>query len=111
MKTIYIDSDFKCHVTNDGTITAVETDFFDGKCDFFVEGYIFVPNGETWTRSDGMVFHGEMITPWKPYEELDNAQREYERQLLKEYEAALETGIPVSELEAAYREGVNSAYD
>lgn len=90
MRTIFVDPDtFKCYVENDGTKIAVETTFFDAKCDAFVEGYIFVPKGETWTRSDGMVFHGEMITPWKPYAELDNAQREYEKQLLKEYEAEL----------------------
>lgn len=89
MKTIYIDFDFKCHTINDGTMTAVETDFFEGKCDTFIEGYRFVPFGETWTRSDGVVFHGEMITPWKPYDELDAAQRIYERQLIAEYESAL----------------------
>lgn len=89
MRTIYIDSDYKCHVTNDGTMTAVETDFFDGKCDAFVEGYRFVPNGESWTRSDGVVFHGEMIAPWKDYTELDAAQREYERQLMADMENAL----------------------
>lgn len=111
MKTIYIDSEFKCHVSNDGTMTAVETDFFDGKCDTFIEGYRFVPDGETWTRSDGAVFRGEMISPWKDYDELDNAQREYERQLLAEYEAALAESVPLYELEAAYQEGVNSAYD
>ena len=111
MKTIYLDSDFMCHVTNDGTRKSVETDFFDGKCDTFVEGYRFVPEGETWTRADGVVFHGEMIAPWKDYEELDDAQREYEKQLLAEYEAALEKSVPLAELEAAYLEGVNSAYD
>lgn len=111
MRTIYIDSDFKCHVADDGTMTAVKTDFFGDKCDAFIEGYRFVPSGETWTRSDGAVFNGEMIAPWKPYDELDNAQREYERQLLAEYEAALENSVPISELEAAYEEGVNSAYD
>lgn len=89
MRTIYIDSDFKCHITNDGTMTAIETDFFDGKCDALVEGYRFVPNGESWTRSDGTVFHGEMITPWKDYAELDNAQREYEREKLADAENAL----------------------
>ena len=57
MKTIYIGSDFKCHVSNDGTMAAVETDFFDGKCDAFIEGYRFIPSGESWTRSDGVVFH------------------------------------------------------
>lgn len=80
MKTIYIDSDFRCHITNDGTMTAIETDFFDGKCDALVEGYRFVPNDESWTRSDGVVFHGEMIAPWKDYAELDNAQRKYEQE-------------------------------
>ena len=89
MKTIYIDSDFKCHVTDDGTMTAVETDFFDGKCDVFIEGYRFVPNGESWTRSDGEVFHGGMIVPWKDYDELDAAQRAYEKQLLEEQAAEL----------------------
>lgn len=90
MRTIYIDSDFKCHVTDDGTMTAVETDFFDGKCDVYIEGYRYVPSGKTWTRFDGVVFHGEMITPWRPYMELDSAQRNYERQLLAEYTKSLE---------------------
>ena len=103
MRTIYIDSEFKCHVTNDGTMTAIETDAFDGKCDAFIGGYRFVPAGKTWTRSDGEVFEGEMVSPWKDYAELDGAQREYERQLLDE-------SIPTADLEAAYQEGVNSAY-
>ena len=107
MKTIYIDPDFKCHVTNDGTMREVETDAFDGMCDTYIKGYRFVPNGESWEREDGAVFHGEMIAPWKDYNELDNAQREYERQLLKELQ---ENSIPISDLEAAYQEGVNSAY-
>ena len=89
MRTIYIDSEYRCHVTDDGTMTAVETEFFDGKCDAFIEGFRFVPSGESWTRSDGVVFHGEMVSPWKDYAELDAAQREYEKQLLAEYESAL----------------------
>jgi hypothetical protein len=79
MKTIYIDSEFKCHISNDGTMKSVETSYFDGKCDTFIEGYRFIPDGETWTRSDGTVFQGEMISPWKNYDELDTAQREYEK--------------------------------
>lgn len=89
MRTIYLDSDFKCHVENDGTMTAIETSSFDGKCDAFIEGYRFVPNGESWTRSDGIIFYGEMISPWKDYTELNIAQIEYERQLLAEYASAL----------------------
>jgi len=81
---IYIDSDFKCHLSNDGTLVEAETDFFDGKCEAFVEGYRFVPVGERWTNEDGVTFAGEMIAPWKPYSELDAAQRKYERQQLAE---------------------------
>lgn len=87
MRTVYIDEDFKCHVAGGGR--AAETDFFDGKCDSFVEGYRFLPAGESWTRSDGSVFRGEMIAPWKPYDELDALQRVHERQLLAEYEALI----------------------
>nr|DAM31950.1 MAG TPA: hypothetical protein [Caudoviricetes sp.]DAO12089.1 MAG TPA: hypothetical protein [Caudoviricetes sp.]DAU64058.1 MAG TPA: hypothetical protein [Caudoviricetes sp.] len=108
MKTIYIDSDFRCHLINpDITYTAVETDAFDGKCDTYIEGYRFIPMGQTWTRADGVVFAGEMIAPWKPWAELDAAQREYEREQYQtvvaqnaEYEAAL------SEIETAL--GVNA---
>lgn len=75
---IYIDSEFKCHRTDDGTRTAVETAFFDGKCDAYAEGFRFIPAGESWTRSDGVVFHGEMITPWKDIRILDAYQEQYE---------------------------------
>ena len=87
MAKIYVDSDFKCHTTNlDNTFREIETDFFNGKCDTFIEGYRFIPSGESWTREDGVTFNGEMISPWKDYCDLDSTQREYERQLLTEYE-------------------------
>ena len=95
MATIYIDTDFKCHTSGDGTMIAVETDAFDGMCQAYIEGYRYVPAGQSWTRSDGAVFEGEMIAPWKDWKELDTAQREYERQQIASYEAAL------SEIEAA----------
>lgn len=81
--TIYIDNDYRCHISNpDGTLTAVETDAFDGKCPAYIEGYRYIPAGETWTRPDGVTFSGEMIAPWKDWRELDNAQRDYEREQL-----------------------------
>jgi len=91
---IYIDSDYKCHIADDGTMQAVETDFFDGKCETFIEGYRFVPEGATWTREDGAVFHGEMASPWKDYNILAAAQKQHEDDL--------------AALDAAMREGVNS---
>ena len=82
MRTIYIDSEFKCHVVNNGTMTAAETDFFDGKCDRFVEGHRFIPSEFKWTRQDGTVFQGEMISPWRDYNILTAYQEQYESMAL-----------------------------
>lgn len=78
--TIYIDTDYKCHVSPAEGLTPIETDAFDGKCSAYIEGYRLVPSGQTWTRSDGVEFQGEMIAPWKPWNELEEAQREWERE-------------------------------
>lgn len=86
---IFIDSDFKCHVQNDGTTQEVETDFFDGKCQEFIEGYRFVPDGAVWVREDGVEFHGEMIASWKDYNELAQAQAAWEHEQFAEMQTAL----------------------
>ena len=78
---------------------AAEDAFFDNKCPNLIESYRYVPAEATWTREDGVAFAGPMIAPWRPWAELDAAQREYERQQLAQYESAL------SEIEAAL--GVN----
>ena len=75
--TIYIDSDYKCHSSSGDGMTAVETDFFDGKCRQYIEGYRFVPPGESWVREDEEVFTGEMVAPWRPYEILAEFQAIY----------------------------------
>lgn len=104
---IYIDADYKCHTAPAEGRRAVETTAFDGKCAAYIEGYRFLPAGETWVREDGVEFTGEMIALWKPWETLDAAQREYEREQYEtlsaqnaEYEAALseiETALGVTE--------------
>ena len=98
--TIYIDSDYKCHVSPEEGLTEVEVSFFDNKCNEFVEGYRFVPSGSTWTREDGVEFAGEMVSPWKDYNELAMAQLTYMTEQNSQYESAL------SEIETAL--GVNS---
>ena len=65
--TIYIDDDYKCHTSPGDGLTAVETYAFDGKCRQYIEGYRFVPAGQSWTREDGQVFTGEMVAPWRDY--------------------------------------------
>lgn len=93
--TIYIDAECQCHTTNsDGIYREFEVSFFDSKCTTFIEGYRYVPTGESRTREDGAVFTGEMIAPWKDYNILAACQAQYEADL--------------AEAEAAYQEGVDS---
>ena len=92
---VYIDSDFKCHVSSGEGLTEVEVSFFDNKCDEFVEGYRFVPSGSVWIREDGVEFAGEMVSPWKDYNELAMAQLAYLTAQNSQYESAL------SEIETA----------
>ena len=77
-ETIYVDSLCHCHRTNNGMMAPVETDFFIGKCDTFVEGYCY-DTGKGYAQ----------IYPWEDYDVLDKAQREYERRLIAIYEESL----------------------
>lgn len=100
--TLYYDSDYKLHTETAADYTPIETDAFGGKCTEYIEGFRYVPEGAVWVRDDGTKFHGLMCVPWKPYNELDAAQRAYEKQLLTNYEAERQ------ELNTSYIEGVNS---
>lgn len=93
---IFIDKDYRCHATDpDGMLRPVEDLFFAGKAPAVIEGYMFVPEGETVTGADGTVITGgPMIAPWRPSNTLTAAQAQYD------YDQAA--------LAAAYQEGVNS---
>lgn len=91
---IYLDKDFKCHVDPIENAIVIETDFFDGKCRTFIEGYRFIPKGQEWTREDGVIFTGEMVTPWADYQFLEaiQAQSDYKKLLIEveDMQSALE---------------------
>lgn len=55
---VFLDNEFRCHVNNDGAMTRVESNFFDGKCRAFAEAWRFIPSGYTWRNSDGFEIHG-----------------------------------------------------
>lgn len=84
---VYLDSDFRCHVSDTGGLTTVETDAFDGKCSRYIEGYRFIPAGQSWTRSDGVVFIGEMIAPAEDIRILEAAQAAYEEAMAENADA------------------------
>ena len=89
MRVVYIDSEFKVHTTNADGRTAIETDAFDSMNDRLIECHIFVPSGQSYTKPNGKTVYGEFIQPFVSEKELDNAQREYEREKLADAENAL----------------------
>lgn len=98
--SVFIDKEYKCHVSNDGTMREFEVRDLDGKCPAFVEGHRYVPNGETWTRSDGEVFTGEMLTVWRDSSVLDEFQAQYEAQQVETEQLRAE----LADADAALRE-------
>lgn len=92
---VYLDADYKCHTAAEYGRIPFETDFFDGAAADYIEGFRYVPPGETWTREDGKVFTAGMIAPWRDSRELAAAQRGHEQEQLAQYESAL------SEIETA----------
>lgn len=97
---IYIDTDFKCHTKPGDGLREFETKFFSNVPDAYIEGYRYVPAGETWVRKEPIYnmdhevvgeseteFIGEMTAPWKPWDELDKILLEYERTQNRELNA------------------------
>lgn len=89
---IFIDSNYKCSVENEGAKQEIETDFFSGKCKSYIEGYRYIPEGATWVREDGVEFHGLMVTPFVDYTILMKIQEQYEKDQIasEDMQAALE---------------------
>lgn len=102
MRTIYVDAEYRCHVTDDGTMRAFEMKGFDGKCNEYIKGYRYIPAGERWQRDDGVTFYGEALFPWKQYYTLDAVQREYERQQISDMQSTI-TELDAALLESTYQ--------
>lgn len=77
MKTVYIDSDFMCHTTNDGTRTEIQTDYFDYLCDNAIELMRFIPEGRVWYHPKGFVVYGEFVQATNS-KKIDELQRQAE---------------------------------
>lgn len=61
MKTVYIDSNFMCHLQNDGTMAEVQTDIFDSTVDDAIPYYRYIPQDEEWIDGNGRVIHGIFV--------------------------------------------------
>ena len=84
--TIYLDDKFRCHTTDDGTRTAVETNYFDGYCPAYIEGYVFIPLGMSFIGENGITHEGKAAWPWRDLALLDEFQAQYEAQLAEALE-------------------------
>lgn len=80
--TVYLGSDFRCYTEPADDRTPFITDFFSGR-EELIDLYRVVPDGESWVRSDGVVFQGEMISPCSDNDTSPDFLR------VKELEAAL----------------------
>ncbi len=60
--SVYIDSEYRCHAESADGLREMLTDAFIGREDQ-ISNFRLVPQGESWTRSDGVVFYGEMFAP------------------------------------------------
>lgn len=83
---VYIDNNYNCYASNDGTRRGFETTFFEGKCPKYIEGFKYVPKGERYVDEKGIIYRGEMCIINADHNELEKAQFEYD---LAQYEAAL----------------------
>lgn len=98
MKTVYLDSDFKCHLANDGTMIEYKTDFFDDMNDNIIQYYRIIPEGKTWVRKDGQTFSGLIIATWGTSEriaQLNQQNMQTELSQLKEQIADMESALKV----------------
>lgn len=76
---IYLDKNFCCYVEESSfTVQSADVSYFDNKCKAFIEGYRYIPEGQFWTRPDGIILQGEMITPYKDFAILESVQKLYE---------------------------------
>lgn len=63
---IFVDARKHCHLEDDGAMTAIETDFFNGKCKEYVEGYC-------------CDIQHEAFYAWRKYSELEEIQTAVDR--------------------------------
>ena len=77
---IYLDSEYCCHLKNDGTMREFDLEMFDGKCQTYIEGYRYIPPNESWLRNDGVRFFGETVAPFVEYRLREQAQFNYEKE-------------------------------
>ena len=61
MKTIYIDSEYMCHLEDGEGRTTVETDVFDGVADAAIPYYRYIPEGREYTDKHGRTLYGLFV--------------------------------------------------
>lgn len=88
---VYVDKSHRFRTEPTDGCREMDLPFFDGKCKEFIEGHMFLFEGETWTNDEGEIFEGEMMSTWMDSAELIRLQQAYEKELIHTYEESLKT--------------------
>ena len=86
---VYIDADYRVHTESGDGRETVETTVFDGMPEPVIDCHRYVPGGRQWVRPDGVMIYGEFVQMCVSKQELDAAQRAFERQQLADMAAEL----------------------
>lgn len=99
---IWIDAEYKVHPEPGPGLEEMSTDIFEGMAPPVARLHIYVPAGREYTKPDGETVHGEFAQSYATVQELDTAQREYEREQYQALTAQL------AAMDEEYTKGVNS---
>lgn len=75
MKTIYLDSEYMCHLTDSGSMIEIQTDVFDETADVAIPYYRYIPENTKWVDERGRVFYGLFVQATDS-DEIDRATKD-----------------------------------
>ena len=78
---VYLDSNYVCHLTNDGTMREIESEYLDGLAPTVIEKTRFIPENETWVRPDGVSVFGLVKETIESIDGIENTQEQYRADL------------------------------
>lgn len=106
MKTIYIDDEYKCFLSDAESRQRIETDVFDNVPDLAIPCYRLIPNGNAWTAPSGERINGLaiMAIDKESSEMAYKIQRQFneDNDVMNSVLTQIETALGITEVENDY---------
>lgn len=80
---IYIDENYRCHKQESPGHRAFDIPAFDGKIEFYIKGFVYVPDGESMMLPGGETVTGPYLTAVEPIDVLAGRQHAAELEALE----------------------------